>query len=463
LAPHKEKRVSARLIDGLATTGALANLFSDESVLQAALAFEVALARAEAGLGIIPQAAADAIERAARTSDFDVAKLAHDALRAGTVSIPLVKALTAHVRVTDSAASCFVHWGATSQDVADTALMLLIKQAQPIISADLTRLEESLRRLSDEHLHTVLLDRTLLQAAPPVTFGLKAAGWHGAIRRSRARFESALSEALVVQFGGASGTWAALGRQGLAVGRGIARELELGFPDASWHTHRDRPAAMIVACGVLTGCLGKMARDISLLMQSEVNEVAEPGGEGRGGSSTMPNKRNPIACAVTLAAAHRVPGLVATFLSSMVQEHERAVGDWQAEWPTIAAVIQATGLAAASMAEAAEGLDVNKARMRANIVSTRGTIFAEKAMILLAGRLARAVAHRVLEEATRRSNAEGRRLSEVLADLPEVRHALDSETLANLDAPGDYLGVADALQANLLSDPKLPGSGGGKE
>ena len=220
---------------------------------------------------------------------------------------------------------------------------------------------------------------------------------------------------------------------------------------------------MIVACGVLTGCLGKMARDISLLMQSEVNEVAEPGGEGRGGSSTMPNKRNPIACDVTVAAAHRVPGLVATFLSSMVQEHERAVGGWQAEWPTIAAVIQATGLAAASMAEAAEGLDVNKARMRANIVSTRGTIFAEKAMILLAGRLGRSVAHRVLEEATRRSNAEGRRLSEVLADLPEVRHALDSETLANLDAPGDYLGVADALQANLLSDPKLPGSGGGKE
>ena len=198
--------MSARLIDGLATTGALANLFSDESVLQAALAFEVALARAEAGLGIIPRAAADAIERAARTSDFDVAKLAHDALRAGTVSILLVNALTARVRVTDSASSCFVHWGATSQDVADTALMLLIKQAQPIISADLTRLEESLRRLSDEHLHTVMLGRTLLQAAPPVTFGLKAAGWHGAIRRSRARLEFAVSEALVVQFGGARKT-----------------------------------------------------------------------------------------------------------------------------------------------------------------------------------------------------------------------------------------------------------------
>jgi 3-carboxy-cis,cis-muconate cycloisomerase len=213
----------------------------------------------------------------------------------------------------------------------------------------------------------------------------------------------------------------------------------------------------------VTGCLGKMARDISLLMQSDVDEVAEPGGEGRGSSSTMPNKRNPIACALTLAAAHRVPGLIATFLSSMVKEHERAVGPWQAEWPTVAAVIQATGLAAASMAEAPEGLDVNKARMRANIDSTRGRIFAEKAMMLLGGSLGRDVAHRVLEQATRRSNAEGRRLSEVLADLPEVTRALDSVTLANLDQPEGYLGVADALQANLLSAPKLPDSDGGKE
>jgi 3-carboxy-cis,cis-muconate cycloisomerase len=177
----------------------------------------------------------------------------------------------------------------------------------------------------------------------------------------------------------------------------------------------------------------------------------------------MPNERNPVACALALAAANRVPGLVATFLASMVQEHERAVGGWQAEWPTVAAVIQATGLAAASMAEAAEGLDVNNARMRANIESTHGTIFAEKAMMLLGGRPGRDVAHRVLEQATRQSSAEGRRLSEVLAELPEVTRALDLETLANLDAPEGYLGVADALQANLRSAAKLPDSEDAKE
>jgi 3-carboxy-cis,cis-muconate cycloisomerase len=455
--------VSARLIDALATTDPLANLFSDESVLQAMLDFEVALARAEAGLGIIPLAAADSIERAAKPSEFDATKLAHDAFRSGTVSIPLVKALTARVRSSDPVAARFVHWGATSQDVADTALMLLTKRAEPFISADLTRLEEALRRLSDEHQHTVMLGRTLLQPAPPITFGLKAAGWLGAIRRSRARLERALSETLLVQFGGASGTLAALGAQGLAVSRGIARELNLGLADAPWHTHRDRLASMIVACGVLTGCLGKMARDISLLMQNEVNEAAEPSEEGRGGSSTMPNKRNPIACALTLAAALRVPGLVAAFLSSMVQEHERAVGGWQAEWPTVGAVIQATGLAAASMAEAAEGLEVNKARMRLNIESTRGAIFAEKAMMLLGGTLGRDVAHKALEEATRRSNAEGRRLGEVLAELPEVTRALDRETLHDLDSPEGYLGSSAALRANLLSPLKLPNSGGGKE
>ena len=455
--------MSARLIGALATTDPLANLFSDDSVLQAMLDFEVALARAEAGLGIIPPAAADSIERAAKPYEFDAAKLAHDASRSGTVSIPLVKALTARVRATDSAAARYVHWGATSQDVADTALMLLTKRAESIISADLTRLEEALRRLSDEHQHTVMLGRTLLQPAPPITFGLKAAGWLGAIRRSRARLERALSEALLVQFGGASGTLAALGGQGLAVSRAIARELNLGLADAPWHTHRDRLAAVIVACGVLTGCLGKMARDISLLMQNEVNEAAEPSEEGRGGSSTMPNKRNPIACALTLAAAVRVPGLVAAFLSSMVQEHERAVGGWQAEWPTVGAVIQATGLAAASMAEATEGLEVNKLRMRLNIESTRGTIFAEKAMMLLGNTLGRDVAHKTLEEATRRSNAEGRRLSEVLAEVPEVTRALDRETLLDLDSPEGYLGSSAALRANLLSPLKLPDPDGRKE
>lgn len=452
-----------RLIESLATTAPLADLFSDESILQAMLDFEVALARAQARLGIVPQAAADALARVARADAFDAAALARDTLRAGTPGIPLVKALTDHVRAADASAARFVHWGATSQDVADTALILLLQRAQPIIGADLARLEEALRRLSDQHQDTVMLGRTLLQAAPPTTFGLKAAGWLGAIHRSRMRLEGAFAEVAVVQFGGASGTLAALGEQGLAVGRALAGELGLGCPDAPWHAHRDRLAALIVACGVLTGCLGKMARDISLLMQSEVGEAAEPGGQGRGGSSTMPNKRNPIACTVTLAAAHRVPGLVSTFLSAMVQEHERGVGGWQAEWPTVAAVIQATGLAAASMAEAAAGLEIDAERMRANIAATRGAVFAERAMMLLGASLGRDVAHKIMAEASRRSQTQQRDLADVLREMPEVIGHLDTAALRDLGAPGEYLGMAEAFRKRLLTPPERPDSGEGKE
>jgi 3-carboxy-cis,cis-muconate cycloisomerase len=447
----KEECMEARLINSLGTTGPLADLFSDHSVLQTMLDFEVALARAEGRLGIVPPETADAVQKAARVEAFDIASLAQDTLRAGTPGIPLVKALTERVRSVDSSAARFVHWGATSQDVADTALTLLLKRAQPILTADLARLEEALRRLSEQHRHTVMLGRTLLQPAPPVTLGLKAAGWLGAIRRSRERLDAAFAETLILQFGGASGTLAALGEQGLAVGRAIADELGLGFPDAPWHTHRDRLAALVTTCGVLTGSLGKMARDISLLMQGEVGEANEPRGQGRGGSSTMPNKRNPIACSVTLAAAHRVPGLVASFLTAMVQEHERGLGGWHAEWPTVAAVIQATGVAAASMAEAIEGLEVSEARMRANIDSTRGAIFAERAMILLGKSLGRDAAHKLLEEATRQSSEKGCGLGEVLSKMPEVARFLDSAALHNLENPEEYLGVADEFRARLLS------------
>jgi 3-carboxy-cis,cis-muconate cycloisomerase len=256
----------------------------------------------------------------------------------------------------------------------------------------------------------------------------------------------------MMQFGGATGTLASLGPHGVSVGLELAKELGLGFPDAPWHAHRDRLAALMCACGVLTGSLGKMARDISLLMQGEVGEVAEPGGTGRGGSSTMPHKRNPSGCVVALAAANRVPGMVASFLSGMVQEQERATGSWQAEWPTVAALIQATGAAAASMADVAEGLTVDVDRMRANIHATRGVIFAERAMMLLGEELGRDTAHKLLEEATRRSVLEGRRLHEVLGEMPEVTRHLDGETLKSLEYPEEYLGSADAFRKRLLSD-----------
>jgi 3-carboxy-cis,cis-muconate cycloisomerase len=290
-----------------------------------------------------------------------------------------------------------------------------------------------------------------MQPAPPITFGLKAAGWLGAVRRSRKRLDSSFKEALVVQFGGASGTLASLGENGISIGQEIAKELGLGFPDAPWHTHRDRLAALVCSCGILTGSLGKMARDISLLMQSEVAEASEPGGEGRGGSSTMPHKRNPTGCSIVLASAQRVPGLVATFLSAMVQEHERAAGGWQAEWPTVAALIQATGLAISSMAEVAEGLKVDETRMRANIDATHGAVFAERVMMLLAKKMGRDVAHKLMEEATQKSVTQGRHLVEILRDMPEVVQQIDDETLQDIEVPDKYLGVAEQFRLNLLS------------
>ena len=294
-----------------------------------------------------------------------------------------------------------MHWGATSQDVTDTAMVLLLGRCRRVLEADHERVSRGLRRISDEHAHTVMLGRTLLQPAPPITFGLKAAGWLGAVRRGWSRVASRFDEAAYLQFGGASGTLAALGDRGLAVSEALAGELNLKCPDAPWHGHRDRLAALMAALSIYTASLGKMALDIALLMQYEVGEAAEPGGDGRGGSSTMPHKRNPTACMLAIAASKRTPGLLADFLAGMVQEHERAVGGWQAEWATVQAIVQSAGVALEAMAEVAEGLTVDAARMRRNIDATQGAVFAEKAMMLLAPEMGREAAHRAVEESVR--------------------------------------------------------------
>ena len=446
--------MSGRLIDSLATTPALAALFSDESVLQAMLEFETALVRAEARHGLIPMEAAVAIAAAIVPGNFDISVLADATFRAGTPAIPLVKMLTNQVRKTDAEAARFVHWGATSQDVADTAMSLLLKRAEPILIADLLRLEKVLAALSEGHKQSVMLGRTLLQPAPPVTFGLKTAGWLASVRRGRRRLQKAFRTAAVLQFGGASGTLASLGDRGIPVAEALSAELGFGdSPPTPWHTQRDQLATLICACGVLTGSLGKMARDISLLMQNGVGEAVEPGSEGRGGSSTMPNKRNPTACALTLAAAHRVPGLVASFLSAMLQEHERGVGGWQAEWPIIAAAVQSTGMAIASMAEVAEGVSVDAQKMRLNVQNTNGAIFAERAMMLLGAKLGRDVAHKIIEAAARKSAEESKGLAAVLAEIPEVTIHLSPAELKQLETPEQYLGSAEAFRKALESEP----------
>lgn len=444
-----------RLIDSLATTEAMARIFSDESVLGAMLDFEVALARAEAKLSIIPQAAADAVAKAARPDAFDSAALAAATPSTGTPAIPFVKALIEKVATLNSGVSQYVHWGATSQDVCDTALVLLLKQAWPHLRTDWEKLRVALRRLAEQHKDTVMLGRTLMQPAPPITFGLKAAGWLAAITRSGERLNCSFRGALVLQFSGASGTLAALGRNGIAAAQALARELDLKLPDAPWHTHRDRLAGVVCDCGILVGSLGKVARDIMLLMQAEVAEVAEPSGVGRGGSSTMPHKKNPVGCTVSLAAANRVPGLVATFLSCMAQEHERGAGGWQAEWKIVSDVMGATAMALSAMAEVAEGLTVNATRMRANIDSTRGAIFAERAVMLLAGKLGRENAHKILAQAIQESREQQRRLAEVLGENEDVKDHL-GPALADLEDPQLYLGSAEEFRKRLLASSEHP-------
>jgi len=440
-----------RLMESLATTETLAGIFSDESVLRAMLDFEIALARVQARLKIIPRAAARAIENAAQPDSFNPAVLAHAAQRAGTPAIPLVKALRESVQKEDPSAAGFVHWGATSQDVCDTALVLLLARAQAALESDLERLQLALRRVATKHRRTVMLGRTLLQPAPPVTFGLKAAGWCAAVRRGHARLGAAMNQALVLQLGGASGTLAALEKRGAEAGAALAKELKLGYPDAPWHSHRDRLAGVLCACGILAGTLGKMARDITLLMQPEIGEVSEAQEPGRGGSSSMPQKQNPAGCVVTTAAVAQVPALVASFLGGMVQEQERAAGAWQAEWSIVSRVVQATGLAVTAMAEIMENLLVDVARMRANIEATRGMVFAERIMVALSPKIGRVHAERILAEAIALGRAQNKNLEDVLAQMDEVNDHLDARTLRDMESPEQYLGAAQEFQDRLLS------------
>jgi len=435
------------LVDTLATTDALAAIFSDRSLLQAMIDFEVTLAAVQAEQGLIPQRASTAIRAAAVVDGFDLLAIGREARRSATLSIPFVNALTARVRASDAESAGFVHWGTTSQDLADTTLVLLLARSLAVIAVDHDRLDEMLRALSDRHARTVMLGRTLLQPAPPITFGLKVAGWQAALCRGWARVRARHEAALVLQFGGAAGTLAALGERGASVAAALASRLGLRDSGAPWHVHRDRLAAFVAAAGIYTAAIGKMARDVALLMQDEVGEVAERGG----GSSSMPHKRNPAGCASALAAANRMPGLVATFLTAMIQEHERAVGGWHAEWPTVAGVIQTTGAGAAAMADVIEGLEVFPDRMRANIEKTKGVIFAERVVALVAPSAGKEAAQAIVAAALERCRTSNDTFREALAQQPDIGRWLTAEQLRSIDSPEAYLGSAEVFRVKLLS------------
>ena len=423
----------------------------DAAFVRHMLAFESALARAEATVGVIPPSAAAAISKTCQTAQFDVAALAEAATKAGNVAIPLVKMLTAHVANTDADAARYVHWGATSQDAIDTATMLQIRDGIDALLGDLERAIAGFATQAKQHRHTVAVARTWLQHALPMPFGLKLAEYAAALHRSRVRLKRLRAESLVLQFGGAAGTLAALGDKGLIVSEQLAKELSLPLPEAPWHTHRDRIAEAASVFAILAGTCGKIARDVSLLMQTDVGEAFEPAGEGRGGSSTMPHKRNPVAAASALAAATMAPNLAATIFAAQVQDHERSAGPWHAEWPTLPMLMLVTSGALSSIVEFAEGLEVDAARMRTNLESTHGLVMAEAVAMALAEKTGKSEAHHIVEAASRTAIESQQHLRDVLGKDTRVTAHLDADKLHSLFEPMSYQGVSQALIDRLLA------------
>ena len=439
------------LLDPLFTTDAMRQVFSDRHRLQRILDFEAALARALVEVGIAPRGTSTAIESKCRAELFEIESLARATALSGNVAIPMVKALTELVAKSDGRAAAFVHWGATSQDAIDTGLVLQLREALDLINADVADLSASLARLAAAHKSTLVAGRTWLQQGPPVTFGLKATGWLAAIERHRERLSHARKQVLVLQFGGAVGTLAALEDRGLQIAAALSRDLKLDSPELPWHAHRDRLAEVAATLGLLVGSLGKIARDISLMSQTEVDEVAEPSGPGRGGSSTMPHKRNPVSSAVILAAALRVPALVSIILTSMVQEHERGLGGWHAEWETLPEILRLTAGAVAHTKESIAGLEVHPQKMLENVNLTHGLVLAEAVAFALREHIGKEKSHKIVEEAARRVAQDGGDFAKVLLSYPEVRSHLSAAELSRLLDPANYLGSAVEMTNRVLS------------
>jgi 3-carboxy-cis,cis-muconate cycloisomerase len=442
------------LLDALFRSPAVSASFSDSACLQGMLDFEAALARAEASCGVIPAEAASLIARNCRAERFDGKVLKEKAAQAGNLAIPLVEELTALVAKQDGRAARFVHWGATSQDAIDTGLLLQLRSALDLLQPELRRLCGVLAILAGKHRATTIAGHTWLQQASPTTFGVIVAGWLAALLRHAERLKGLRERLLVLQFGGAVGTLAALGDDGGRVAEALAKELGLALPTIPWHSHRDGIAEVATTLGLLTGTLGKVARDISLHMQTEVGELREPGAKGSGGSSSMPQKQNPVACAVVLSAATRVPGLVATLLASMVQENERGLGGWHAEWEVLPEIVELAGGAVHHLAAAAAGLEVDTQRMRENLELNYGLIYSEAVAMALAPHLGKSEAHRAVADAGERATRTRTHLRDVLLATPTVLGYLSSEHLARLFDPAQYLGMSSQMIDAVLASAR---------
>jgi 3-carboxy-cis,cis-muconate cycloisomerase len=425
---------------------AMRALFDERAYFQRMLDVEAALARVQARLSIIPPTAAEAITGAARVDALSTEELAASARNVGYPVVGLVRGLSRAA----GEAGRWVHWGATTQDIMDTATVLQVREGLALIRTALTRLIRALTEQAQAQRHTVMAGRTHLQQALPITFGLKCAIWAQPLIAHVDRLNGLRSRVEVVSFAGAAGTLASLGDQGIAVMEGLAAELGLAAPVAPWHASRDGLAETVAFLGLVCGSLAKLATDVALLAQTEVAELAEPYVTGRGASSTMPQKRNPIASEYILAAARTVHALVPVMFGAMAADHERATGPWQAELLALPQAFVLTHGALGHAAVIAEGMIVDPRRMSRNLELTAGLIMAEAVMMGLAPYIGRGAAHEVVQRACEAARTGGVALADALAREEAVAARLDHEVIRRLTEPANYLGSADAFIDRVL-------------
>jgi 3-carboxy-cis,cis-muconate cycloisomerase len=432
---------STRMYDPLFSTPEMISALRDTEFFRAMLQVEVALAEAEEECGVVPGGISAAL-RDIQIEDLDLTQICNAATFSGNLCIPFVKTLTSAVQQLHPKAADYVHWGATSQDVQDTALLLQLRVGWQIVQRDLNVLCSSIADRIAALPEEPMAGRTWLQQGPPVTLRLKMATWLDALQRHRERASEAQDRIFALQFGGAVGTLASLRESGQRVAAAMAERLSLSLPSIPWHTQRDRIAELATLLGMLCGSLGKIARDVSLLMQNEVAEFLEPDGEGRGGSSTMPHKRNPVGCAVMLSAATRTPGLVSGTLSAMVQEHERGLGSWQSEWEPLTELLRLTAGSIARGTETVREGVISVSSMQRNLTLLRGVPMAEAVTFVLAEKIGKTRAHNLVQQVSGRALSSGHSLLEELKSEPGIAAHLSPEELAQLVRPENYLGSA---------------------
>jgi 3-carboxy-cis,cis-muconate cycloisomerase len=440
--------VSSGIFRDIFSTEAMRRIFADENRVQKYLDIEAALARAQARLGVIPQEACDEICRHCTADQYDFAKLKVQTERIGYPVLPVVQQLVSLCR---DGLGEWCHWGATTQDITDTATVLQIREALDLVEADIVAIADALAALAKRYRDTPMAGRSNLQQAVPITFGYKVATYLAAFERHRQRLKELRPRVLVGEFGGAAGTLSSLGTSGLAVQAALMKELRLGQPEIAWHTVRDRIAEVGCFLGLVTGVCGKIAFDVKLMMQTEVEEVYEPFHEGRGSSSTMPQKRNPISCVYITATTSLVRQHVAALLDAMVEDHERATGPWEIEWIAVPEIFSLAAGALAQTRFMMSGLQVDEKKMRANLDITRGLIVSEAVMMGLGPHIGRQYAHDLVYDICRQVVATGRTLLDLLAENKEVAKYLDRAALEKLCDPANYLGQAGEMVDRVLA------------